>query len=209
MLKRFIAYYKNHKKAFVLDMSASMAASILSVVYPIITRKMLNEYIPNKEVNSINYEGLLVLGIYLIRMGLNYYIGYKGHMMGVSIQVEMRHDLFNHLEELPFSFYDNHETGRIMSRLTTDLFDVSELAHHGPENLIVTTTTLIVSIIYLSTISVPLTLVVFIFVPILLGVSVAFRDRHRKAFIQTKAATAPVNANIDNAICGIRVDSLL
>ncbi len=137
MLKRFIHYYKPYKKIFVLDMLASLSVSIIAIVYPIITREMLNDLIPNKKFDLIIIFGVILLLVYLLKMGLNYFIQYYGHMMGVSMQADMRSDLFKHIQLLPFSFFDDHETGKIMTRMTSDLFDICELAHHGPENIII------------------------------------------------------------------------
>ena len=133
MFKRFLVYYKPHRKMLALDMIASLFISIIGMVYPVITRSMLNEYIPNKMYRSIVIAGAIVLALYIIRMLLRFFVQYYGHIIGVGMQSQMRRDLFAHLEKLPFGFYDNHETGRIMSRMTSDLFEVCELAHHGPE----------------------------------------------------------------------------
>ena len=131
MLKRFLAYYKPHRLLFALDMLASLAVAVIGIVYPMITRHMLNDLIPNQKHRMIVICGVALLGVYLIRMLLNFFIQYYGHVMGVRMQAQMRSDMFNHLEKLPYSFYDNHETGKIMSRMTNDLMDISELAHHG------------------------------------------------------------------------------
>ncbi|MBR5903091.1 MAG: ABC transporter ATP-binding protein, partial [Clostridia bacterium] len=111
MLKRFLSYYKPHKKVFALDMLASFFVSIIAVGYPIVTRNMLNDFIPNKRYSMIVLFGISLLVLYVIRMLLNYYIQYQGHMMGVSMLVQMRKDLFGHLEKLPFSYFDKNETG--------------------------------------------------------------------------------------------------
>ena len=132
MLKRFISYYKPHKKMLVLDMLAALFISVIGMVYPIVTNDMLNDYIPNREYKTIVIAGAVVLVLYIIRMLLRYFVQYYGHVIGVKMQSAMRKDLFNHLQKLPFGFYDNNETGRIMTRITSDLFEVCELAHHGP-----------------------------------------------------------------------------
>ena len=137
MFKRFIAYYKPHKKIFALDMLASLSVALIGVLYPMMTRQMLNDLIPGRKYGMIIFFGLSLLGVYFIRMLLEYFIQYQGHTMGVRMQAQMRSDMFNHLEKLPFSFFDNHETGKIMSRMTNDLMDISELAHHGPESVII------------------------------------------------------------------------
>ena len=106
MLKRFLSYYKPHKKLFALDMGASLLVALIGIVYPVVTRAMLNDLIPNRKYELIVYAGVGVLTLYVIRMLLNYFIQYEGHMMGVRMQAQMRSDLFNHLQKLPFSFYD-------------------------------------------------------------------------------------------------------
>ena len=115
MLKRFIYYYKPHKKMLALDMLASLLISVIGMVYPIVTNKMLNIYIPEKMYSTIVIAGLVVLTLYIVRMLLRFFVQYYGHMIGVKMQSQMRQDLFAHLEKQPFTFYDNHETGRIMT----------------------------------------------------------------------------------------------
>ena len=137
MLKRFLSYYKPHRKIFVLDMLASLAVALLGIIYPIFTRTMLNDYIPEKKYGLIIISGIILLCLYLVRMLLNFFIQYKGHVMGVKMQAEMRSQMFRHLERLPFGYFDGHETGKLMSRMTNDLMNISELAHHGPENVII------------------------------------------------------------------------
>ena len=143
MFKRFISYYKPHTKLFILDMTAALLVSLIGMLYPIVTRTMLGDFIPNKKYNLIITAGAVLLVLYIIRMLLNYFIQYKGHEMGVMMQAAMRRDMFEHLEKLPFSFYDDNETGKLMSRMTNDLMDVSELAHHGPENIIISSISII------------------------------------------------------------------
>ena len=137
LLRRFIAYYRPHKKLFSMDMTAALLVAAIGIVYPIITRTMLNTLIPERNYRMIIIFGVTLLVLYVLKMLLNYFIQYQGHMMGVYMQSRMRTDMFAHLETLPYSFYDTHETGKIMSRMTNDLFEVSELAHHGPENIII------------------------------------------------------------------------
>ena len=205
MLKRFLAYYKPHRLLFALDMLASLAVSLIGIVYPMVTRHMLNDLIPNRNYRMIIVFGIALFATYVIRMLLNFFIQYYGHMMGVHIQAKMRSDMFNHLEKLPYSFYDNHETGKIMSRMTSDLMDISELAHHGPENVIISSTSIIVSFAYLSTINIWLTLIIFICVPFLLIAATALRKRMRDAFLRSRQSTAQINASLESSISGIRV----
>ena len=205
MFKRFMSYYKPHKKLFSLDLLASIMFAAIGVIYPIVTRVMLNDLIPNRKYSMIVYAGIGVLLLYIMRFGLKYFSIYYGHLMGVRMQAQMRRDLFSHLQRLPFSFFDDHETGRIMSRLTTDLFDIAELAHHGPENIVVSAVSLIFAFVYLGTINIWLTLIVFSCVPLLLIVMLRIKDRVEKAYAHSREAIAGINASIESSISGIRV----
>ncbi len=205
LLRRFVAYYRPHKKLFSLDMTASLLVALIGVIYPIITRTMLNDLIPDRNYRMIVILGITLLCMYVVKMLLNYFIQYKGHMMGVYMQARMRSDMFNHLESLPYQFYDTHETGKIMSRMTNDLFDVVELAHHGPENLIISGLSIIIAFTYLSTINIWLTLIIFACVPFLIIISYSLRRKMRKAFRDTRSAIADINASLESSISGIRV----
>ncbi len=205
LLKRFIVYYKPHIRVFILDMLASLAVAMIGIVYPIVTREMLNNLIPDRNYRMIVFFGILLLGLYFVRMLLNYFIQYYGHVMGVRMQAQMRSDMFNHLEKLPYGFYDKHETGKIMSRMTNDLMDISELAHHGPENLLISSISIITSFIYLSTINIWLTLIIFTCVPFLLIISFTLRTKMRNAFKKSRQSIALINASLESSISGIRV----
>ncbi len=205
LLKRFVSYYKPHKKLFAMDMTAALLVSAIGVVYPIITRTMLNTLIPERNYRMIVILGLTLLALYFVKMCLNYFIQYEGHMMGVYMQARMRTDLFAHLETLPYSFYDTHETGKIMTRMTNDLFEVVELAHHGPENIIISVLSIVISFTYLSTIDIRLTLIIFACVPFLLLISYSLRKKMRKAFRDSRSAIAEINASMESSISGIRV----
>ena len=205
MLKRFIAYYRPHRKMFILDMLASLLISVIGMIYPIFSRTMLNDLIPNHNMRMVVIYGLTLLALYAVRMLLRYFVQYYGHMVGVGMQAQMRSDMFNKLETLPYSFYDEHETGKIMSRMTNDLMDVSELAHHGPENLLISGIMIVGSFVYLCTISVPLTLIIFACVPIMFVVSLFCRKRMRDAFTESRKSIAVINAALESSISGIRV----
>ena len=205
MIRRFISYYKPHKKLFFLDMLASFLMALISISYPIVTRTMLNDLIPNRKYQLIIGFGLFLLFMYVIRALLNFFIQYEGHMMGVNMQAQMRRDMFRHLEKLPYRFFDSHETGKIMSRLTNDLMDISELAHHGPESVIICTFSIIASFIYLTTINVYLTLIIFLCVPVMIVIAASLRTRMLNAFMQTRRSLGEINASIESSISGIRV----
>lgn len=205
MLKRFMAYYKPHKLLFFFDMLASLAVAAIAITYPMITRTMLNTYIPDNNIRMVVICGGALLCVYLLRMGLNYFIQYYGHVMGVKMQAQMRSDMFNHLEKLPYSFFDNHETGKIISRMTNDLMDISELAHHGPENLLISSISIIASFVYLCTINWWLTLIVFACVPFLILITMLLRKKMRSAFMRSRQSIGEINAALESSITGIRV----
>lgn len=205
MLKRFIAYYRPHMKLFIMDMLASLMISVIGMGYPILTRKMLNEYIPDHNIQMVINGALLLFVLYFVRMLLRYFVQFYGHMVGTYMQAAMRKDMFLKLQKLPFTYFDNHETGKIMSRMTNDLMDVSELAHHGPENIFMSSIMIIGSFIYLSTINLKLTLIIFICVPILAVISSLLRKKMRDAFAEARKTIAIINGALSSSISGIRV----
>ena len=205
MFKRFVHYYKNHKLILFLDMTAAFLIAVTGIAYPIITRVMLNDWIPNNNLNLIIIGGASLVAIYLVRMGLRYFVQYYGHVMGVHMQGEMRTDLFNKLQTLPYSYFDNHETGVIMSTMTNDLFDISELAHHGPENLFIASFTAIGAITYLMFIDWILGLVLLGVIPIIFLLTWVFRRKFRTDMRNSKKAIANINARLESSISGIRV----
>ena len=205
MLKRFVSYYRPHWKMLTLDLLASLLISVIGMVYPMVTNKMLNIYIPEKMYTTIVIAGSLVLGLYVVRMLLRYFVQYYGHVIGVKMQSQMRQDLFSHLQRLPFRFYDNHETGRIMTRITSDLFEVCELAHHGPENLLISSVMIVLSFVYLASIDWVLTLIIFACVPILVFVTMHYRKAMRSAFDDRRKSNATINAAVESSVTGIRV----
>lgn len=205
MLKKFLGYYKPHIKVFILDMLASLFVAVIGIFYPVVTRSMLNDLIPNRNYRMVVIAGVSLLALYLIRMGLMYFIQYYGHVMGVKMQAQMRSDMFCHLEKLPYNFFDNHETGKIMSRMTNDLMDISELAHHGPENIIISSLSVIISFSYLATINIWLTLIIFICVPALVIVASKLRLKMKAAFKKSRESVAEINAALESSISGIRV----
>ena len=165
----------------------------------------MNDFIPNRKFNLIVTFGITLLVLYLVKALLKYLFDYYGHAVGTGIQTDMRRDLFKKLEKLPFSFFDNNETGRIMSRLTTDLQDISELAHHGPENIFMCSFMIIFSFCYLSSISLPLTLIIFACVPFLVTITLHLRKKHLISSRKAKASMAEINGDLNSSISGIRV----
>ena len=205
MLKRFIAYYRPHRLMFALDMLASLLIAALAMAYPIITREMLNVYVPSGNIDMISFMAFLLLMLYILRMLLKYFVQYYGHVIGCKMQAQMRHDMFAKLEKLPFAFFDNHETGKIMSRMISDLAEIAELAHHGPENIFMSVIMIVASFIYLSTINLPLTLIIFICVPFMGLISLVLRKKMKAAFKANRANIAKINAALESSVSGIRV----
>lgn len=205
MFKKFVSYYKPHKKMFALDMLASLLVSLIGLCYPMITDEMIHEWVPNEDWANVVMFGSLLFVLYFVRMLLRLFIQYYGHVIGVKMQANMRNDLFRKLQKLPYTYYDNHETGKIMSRMTNDLMDVSELAHHGPENLFICGIMVVGSFIYLTTINLYLTLIIFACVPILVIVSLKLRKRMNEAFMESRKSIASINASLESSISGIRV----
>lgn len=204
MLKRFISYYKPHRFLFSMDMLASVLIALIGVLYPMVTRKMLNDLIPNRQYRVIVLFAAGLLALYAVRMLLEFFVQYFGHVMGVRMQAQMRSDMFRHLEKLPYSFFDKNETGKIMSRITNDLMDISELAHHGPEDLIVSTLSIVLSFLYLSRVNLWLTLIVFACVPLLFVIAMLLRGKMDRAFTKSRQSIAEINAAVESSISGIR-----
>ncbi|MBQ3154767.1 MAG: ABC transporter ATP-binding protein [Clostridia bacterium] len=205
MIKKFISYYKPYRGLFALDMLASLLIAVADLFYPMIARNIINDYVPNRQLRLlIVWLGALLL-IYVAKMLLNYFVQYMGHVMGTRMQGDMRRDMFRHLQKLPLSFFDENKTGNIMSRIINDLFDVSELAHHGPENLFLCTVMFVGSFAVMATINIWLTLIVFAMVPVIVLFSLKMRGRMHKAFKESREQIAEVNAEVETSIAGIRV----
>ncbi|MGU8958822.1 ABC transporter ATP-binding protein [Clostridium perfringens] len=205
MLKRFIRYYKPYKKLFILDLLAAFLVSACDLFYPMITRNIINDVIPNKQIKLLFVFAIVLTLIFLIKAGLNYFMQYWGHVVGVRMQADMRRDLFDKLQDMPNKYFDNNKTGVIMSRIINDLLDISELAHHGPEDLFISLVMLLGSFIILCTINVPLTIITFAIIPFLLFYTIHKRNKMKKAFKETRVKTGEVNATIENSISGVRV----
>lgn len=205
MFKEFISYYKPHMRIFVIDMICAFIVACCDLIYPVIARNIINDFVPNQQFNLlITWCGILLL-IYCLKAGLNYYIQYWGHVMGVRMQADMRRDMFKKMQKLPFSFFDENKTGTIMSRIINDLQDVTELAHHGPEDIFLSLVMLLGSFFMLGRINLILTCIVFAVIPFMVLFAVQTRKLMQKAFRQTRVETAEINANVETAIAGMRV----
>lgn len=204
-LKYFFSFYKPHLKLFIFDLSCAFIVSLCNLVYPSIARNIINIYVPNKELNMIIIFCVVLLGVYIIKLFLNYCLQYWGHIVGVRIQGDMRKAMFKKLEKLPYSFYDEIQTGTIMSRIINDLMDISELAHHGPEDLFLSMVTFIGAFIIIAFMNIYLALIVFIFLPIMLFFLVKRRKKQKEAFKLMRVRTGEINAQVESSISGIRV----
>ena len=205
LLKRFAHYYKPHRFLFSLDLLAAFFMAACDLFYPMLTRRIINDYIPGQKLQLFLGWVVAMLLIYLAKTLLTYFTIYWGHTVGVRIQSDMRRDLFSHIQTLPFSFFDENKTGALLSRVVNDTFEITELAHHGPEDLFISFVTLILSFILLGRINLTLTLIIFIFVPLLILFAVKLRKLMIHAFARSRQETASINAEIENSLSGIRV----
>lgn len=204
-LKRFIKYYKPFKGLFAIDMVCAFIVAAADLFFPMITKNMINDYIPNGNLRMVFILGGALLALYLFKTFLNYVIQYWGHMLGVGIQANMRRDVFTHLQKLPFSYFDENKTGTIMSRIVNDLMDISELAHHCPEDFFISLVMLIGSFIMLGRINIWLTLIVFAVLPFVVVFAIFMRAKMHRAFKMSREKIADINANIEASISGMRV----
>lgn len=205
MLKKFVSYYKPYKKLFFLDLFVATISALCDLFYPMITREIANNSIPNREIRAIGIFAGILLVIYLIKMLCAYFMQYWGHLVGVGMQADMRRDIYKHLQNLPIRYFDNNQTGSIMSRIVNDLQDISELAHHGPEDLFISFFMIIGAFAMLIRINIQLTLIIFCLLPLILLYSMFQRKRLLAVFMKTREKTGDINARLQNSISGIRV----
>ena len=205
MIKDFIKYYAPYKKLFFLDMLAAFLFSSCNLVYPMITREIMNDVVPNKDLRLLIIFGITLLFIFIFKAFLNHFMQYWGHVVGVRMQGDMRSYVFTHLQKLPNSYFDNNKTGVTMSRIINDLMEISELAHHGPEDLFISGVMIIGSFFILLNINVSLTLIIFSILPFLIWFAITQRKRMSKAFMDTRVKTGEVNATLENSIAGMKV----
>lgn len=204
-LKIFFSYYKPHLKLFIADMICAFLIAAIDVAFPMFSRYALDVLIPNKNIRLFSIF-IAVLGFgYFLRWLCNWFVNYWGHIFGNRIEQDMRRDVFSHLEKLPFSFYDTNRTGKIMARATTDLFEITELAHHGPEDFFIAILTIFGSFFLLLKIRWELAIIVIISMPIILFIVIFSRRNLSKTSKKVKETTAEINANLESSISGIRV----
>lgn len=207
--KKFLSYYKPYLPLFFTDMFFALVAAGISLVYPMIVRYITNDVIAGSQITesvpTIIKLLLLMGGLLLLEFISNYYISYQGHIMGAKMEYDMRNEIFEHYQKLSFSFFDNQKTGQLMSRITNDLFDITELCHHGPEDLVISIIKFVGAFIILIQINWQLTLIVFAFLPIMFLFAYKMRGRMSRAFRKNRERIAEINAQIEDNISGIRV----
>ena len=196
LLRIFLSYFRPHLRLFLLDMACALTVSVIDLAFPLVTRKALYEFLPdNRWQIFFVVMGIMVL-CYVVRSILQFVIAYWGHTFGIRVEADIRRDLFSHLQTLSFSYYDNNRTGQLMSRLTTDLFEITELAHHGPEDLFTSVLTVIGAIIIMFTVQWKLALVVCLMFPVCMTVIILRRRKMSRVSKMVKQRTAGINADI-------------
>ena len=204
LLRIFLRYFKPHLRLFCLDMSCALLVSLIDLAFPLVTRGALYELLPDKKYETFFAIMLLMLLCYLLRSFLQFVIAYWGHTFGIRVEADIRRDLFSHLQTLSFSYYDKNRTGQLMSRLTTDLFEITELAHHGPEDLFTSVLTVIGAIAIMFTVQWKLALVVCLMFPVCMSVVILRRRKMSKVSKMVKQRTAGINADIESSLSGFR-----
>ena len=204
MIKRFVKYYRPHIGLFILDMLCAVVIAVCNLVYPTIAKNIINVYWKMDTYSPIIIASAVLLGVYVLKCVCQYVMGYWGHVVGVRMQADMRKDLFNKYQTLPFSYFDNHKTGDLLSRLTSDLFDVAELAHHGPENVFLAVLMLVGSFVVLGNINIYLTLIMFSIVPFIVLFTVLSRRRMLTSMTNSRRQMAEINSSLENSVTGIR-----
>ena len=204
LLGRFLSYFKNHRKLFALDISCAFLIALIDLAFPLVSRTAMYHWLPERKFTVFFAVMACVVVAYMIRSGLNFVVSYWGHTFGIRVEADIRRDLFAHMQELGFDFYDRNRTGQLMSRLTTDLFEVTELAHHGPEDLFISAVTIIGAVIVMFSIRWELALVVLIIVPSLLVLVMRRRKCMGAASREAKQKTGTINAEIESSLSGVR-----
>ncbi|MGJ9459156.1 ABC transporter ATP-binding protein [Oceanobacillus sp. CF4.6] len=205
MIRRFFSYYKPHKRLFMIDFTAALIVALLELAFPLAVQWFIDGLLPGKDWNLIVTVAILLLFVYVLSTYLQYVVTYIGHKLGVNIETDMRKDLFNHVQKQSFRFFDNTKTGHIMSRITNDLFDLGELAHHGPEDFFISIMTFIGAFLIMFTINPTLALIILIAVPILILLITFGNIRMNKSWKHMYENIAGVNARVEDAVSGVRV----
>ena len=204
LLRVFLHYFKPHKKLFALDVSCAVMVSAIDLAFPLVTRAALYELLPGKEYGTFFTVMGIMVAAYVFRSFLQFVIAYWGHTFGIRVEADIRRDLFSHLQYLSYEYYDRNRTGQLMSRLTSDLFEITELAHHGPEDLITSVLTVIGAMIIMFTVQPVLALVVCLMFPVCLSLVIVRRRKMGRVSKMVKQRTAAINADIESSLSGFR-----
>lgn len=205
MIKKFIQLYKPHKKLLAFDLSASFSMSAIDLIFPVIVSYIIDHVVPAKDIKLMLILCAAVIIGYMLKYGFEYIVSYYGHLLGVRIEIDLRDRVYRHFQTLSFSYFDNQRTGHIISRLTSDIFDISEFAHHGPEDFFISIFILIGSFIVMIMSNVTLTIIIFLVVPFMLLSAVLNNTKWEEAYMNVKKKNADLAAHIEDSISGIRV----
>ena len=200
----FLSYFKNHKKIFAIDVLCAVGIAAIDLMFPLVTRSALYDMLPNQMYRTFFIVMAVVVCCYLLRSVLNFIVAYYGHTFGIRVEADIRRDLFRHMQEMSFDFYDQNRTGVLMSRLTTDLFELTELAHHGPEDLLTSVLTIIGALTVMVKIRWQLAVVVALTIPVFLIVVMSMRRSMGKASRAAKEKTGHINQEIESSLSGFR-----
>ena len=208
LIKRFVPYYKPYVGIMILDLFCAALTTVCELVLPLIVREITNRATNEIEKLTIGFVLFVGAGYLILRLidtAANYYMATFGHIMGTKIETDMRRDMFSHLQRQSFSFYDNTKVGTIMSRITSDLFDVTEFAHHCPEEFFIAGIKIVAAFVILCTINIPLTLIIFAIIPPMILVLRIFNRKMKEGFRQSRKQVGELNASVEDSLLGIRV----
>ena len=203
-LRVLIQYFRPHRGLFVLDLSCALVMALIDLAFPLVARSSMNQLLPARQFDTFFMVMIIVAAAFVIRAGMNYIITYWGHMFGVRVEADLRDDLFRHMQSLDFKFFDNNRTGQLMNRMTGDLFEITELSHHGPEDLFVAFVTIIGAICIMFTVQWQLALVILIIIPIFLAVVMLCRKNMVTTSRNVKITMSEINGEIESGLSGIR-----
>lgn len=203
-LKVLVQYFRPHRGLFVLDLSCALVMALIDLAFPLVARSSMNQLLPARQFDTFFMVMIIVAAAFVIRAGMNYIITYWGHMFGVRVEADLRDDLFRHMQSLDFKFFDNNRTGQLMNRMTGDLFEITELSHHGPEDLFVAFVTIIGAICIMFTVQWQLALVILIIIPIFLAVVMLCRKNMVTTSRNVKITMSEINGEIESGLSGIR-----
>ena len=203
-LRIFLSYFKPHRRLFALDMTCAFLIACIDLAFPLVSRAAMYSWLPQRQFRTFFIVMAVVVAAYLLRSGLYFVVAYWGHTFGIRVEADIRRDLYHHIQELGFDFYDRNRTGQLMSRLTSDLFELTELAHHGPEDLITSVLTILGALIVMASIRWQLAVIVALTIPVFLTVAMAMRGRMGRASAAAKEKIGHINQEIESSLSGVR-----